>query len=240
MSKPAVRVAIVTGAGSGIGRAVVLKLAAEGWRVALLGRRVGALAEIIAAAGRRGKLLTACPCDIADPAAVQSVIAGFLKQFRRIDALVNAAGANTPRRALDVLSLEDCHRLLAVNLLGSLHCAQAVLPAMRRQRAGRIVNIVSDAGLRASAKAGAAYVMSKFAQTGLTQSINAEERARGIRACAIFPGDTDTPILDQRPAPPDQAARARMMQPEDVAACVWLALSLPPRAVIEELLVRPA
>ncbi len=82
--------------------------------------------------------------------------------------------------------------------------------------------------------------MSKFGQNGLTQSINAEERARGIRACAIFPGDTDTPILDHRPAPPDKAARARMMRPEDVAACAWLALSLPPRAVAEELLVRPA
>jgi NAD(P)-dependent dehydrogenase (short-subunit alcohol dehydrogenase family) len=81
--------------------------------------------------------------------------------------------------------------------------------------------------------------MSKFGLAGLTQSINAEERGRGIRACAIFPGDIDTPLLNQRPQPPDAAARAKMMQPEDVAACALPCIRLSAKVVIEELLLRP-
>lgn len=238
-SKSSPRVAIVTGAGSGIGRAVALRLASEGWRALLLGRREDALAATVAAAGDRADALAVHACDISIPDAPARAVAVALEKFGRLDALVNAAGINTPRRSLEVLSLEDYHRLLGTNLHGAYHCIQAVLPGMRRQGAGTIVNINSEAGLRASAKSGGAYVVSKFGLAGLTQTINAEERARGIRACSIFPGDVDTPLLEQRPAPPPAAARRQMMQPDDVAACVWLALSLPARAVVEELLVRP-
>ena len=111
---------------------------------------------------------------------------------------------------------------------------------MRKQGLGTIVNIVSDAAKQASAKAGPAYAVSKFGQLGLTQSINAEERANGIRACAILPGDIDTPLLERRPVVPTADARKKMLQPEDVAECVWLTVSLPPRAIVEELLIRPA
>jgi NAD(P)-dependent dehydrogenase (short-subunit alcohol dehydrogenase family) len=110
---------------------------------------------------------------------------------------------------------------------------------MSAEKSGTIVNFNSEAGLRDNAKAGVAYVISKFGMTGLTQSINAEERANGIRACAIFPGDINTPILDLRPSPPPPEARQRMLQAEDVAQCVLLAISLPPRAVIEELVLKP-
>jgi NADP-dependent 3-hydroxy acid dehydrogenase YdfG len=81
--------------------------------------------------------------------------------------------------------------------------------------------------------------MSKFGLAGLSQSINAEERQRGIRACSIFPGDVNTPLMDARPQPPSPEARARMLQPEDIAECVWLAISLPSRVIIEELVIRP-
>jgi NAD(P)-dependent dehydrogenase (short-subunit alcohol dehydrogenase family) len=232
--------AIVTGAGSGVGRACVLKLAREGWAVALVGRRAEALADTIAQAEPAAEAhLYSCPCDIGDVEAVGRVMAEAFDRYGRIDALVNAAGTNIPRRALGELSLEDYHATLATNLHGAFHCVRAVLPVMRGQRAGTIINVNSEAGLRASAKSGAAYVVSKFGLTGLTQTINVEERAHGIRACSIFPGDIDTPLLDKRPEPPPAAARARMMRAEDIAACVWLVLSLPPRAVVEELLVRP-
>ena len=110
---------------------------------------------------------------------------------------------------------------------------------MRTRGSGTIVNVVSDAGKQASPKAGPAYVMSKFGMAGLTQSINAEERGRGVRACAIFPGDIDTPLLNKRPVVPDAEARARMMQPQDIADCVLLCINLPSRVVVEEMLVRP-
>jgi NAD(P)-dependent dehydrogenase (short-subunit alcohol dehydrogenase family) len=129
--------------------------------------------------------------------------------------------------------------MIDANLNGAYYCVQAFLPQMRARGSGTIVNIISDAGKQASPKAGPAYVMSKFGLAGLTQSINAEERANGVRACAIFPGDIDTPLLNKRPVPPDAAARSKMMKPEDIAECALLCIHLPPRVVVEEMLVRP-
>lgn len=232
---------VVTGAGSGVGRATALKFAAEGWRVALLGRRPEALAETVklapTAARRR---LSTFPCDLGDSTALATTAAAIIGQFGRVDVLVNAAGQNIPRRSLAELSRADYIAVMDANINGVLQLVQAVLPAMRRAGAGTIVNIGSEAGKQASAKSGAAYVISKFGLTGLTQSINMEERPHGIRACCIFPGDIDTPILNKRPVPPPPEARACMMQPEDIAACVWIAATLPARATVEEILIRPS
>ena len=233
------KTAVITGAGSGVGQATALALAKQGWRVALVGRRAEALQETVQLAGPFGGQFLACPCDIADADAVAQMARRVLAEFKEVEALVNAAGTNAPRRALEVLSLADYHAMMDTNLHGAYYCAQAFLPQMRARRSGTIVNIVSDAGKQASPKAGPAYVMSKFGLAGLTQAINAEERACGVRACAIFPGDIDTPLLDKRPAPPPPEARARMMRAEDIAECVLLALNLPARAVVEEILIRP-
>jgi NAD(P)-dependent dehydrogenase (short-subunit alcohol dehydrogenase family) len=234
-----VKTAVVTGAGSGVGQAVALALAKDGWRVALIGRRLEALQETVRLAGPLGGQFLVCPCDIGNVQAVEEMGRRVLGEFGGVEVLVNAAGTNAPRRALEVLSLADYHAMIDANLNGAYYCVQAFLPQMRARKSGTIINIVSDAGKQASPKAGPAYVMSKFGLAGLTQSINAEERANGVRACAIFPGDIDTPLLDKRPAPPDAAARARMMKAEDIAECALLCLNLPSRAVVEEILVRP-
>ena len=229
------KTAVITGAGSGVGAATARALAKQGWRVALVGRRREVLEEV--AAEMSGALV--CPCDIGDPDAVAAMGARVLAEFGTVEVLVNAAGTNAPQRALEVLSLADYRAMMDTNLNGAYYCVQAFLPQMRARGSGTIVNIVSDAGKAASPKAGPGYVMSKFGMAGLTQAINAEERTRGVRACGIFPGDIDTPILDRRPVPPDAEARARMMQPEDIAECVLLAINLPSRVIIEEMLVRP-
>lgn len=234
-------VVIVTGAGSGVGRATALRFCAEGWRVALLGRREEMLrATIRLAPAATRRRLNAFACDLGDAAAIRRFVASVITRFRRVDAVVNAAGNNIPRRSLTELSPADYRAVMDANLNGVLTLVQAVLPAMRAAGTGTIVNIGSEAGRQASAKAGAAYVLSKFGLTGLTQTINAEERPHGIRACCVFPGDIDTPILEKRPVPPPPEARARMLQPEDVAACAWFAVSLPARATVEEILVRPS
>lgn len=231
--------AVITGAGSGVGRAIALALAAENWRVAIVGRRGEALRETISLAGAHAAQFLAVPCDIGRREEVQTMADRVLAAFGEVEVLVNAAGANTPRRALEVLSPEDYHRMIDTNLHGAYYSVQAFLPAMRQRGSGTIVNIVSDAGKQASPKAGPAYVISKFGLAGLTQSINAEERGRGVRACAVFPGDIDTPLLEQRPQPPDATARARMLRAEDVAECALLAIRLPARAIVEELIIRP-
>ena len=233
------KTAIVTGAGSGVGRAVALQLVREGWNVGLVGRRLNALQETAGLASELGARMLPVPCDVGNAADVQKMVETVEQKFGPPQALVASAGTNIPKRGWDVLTPEDFQSVIDANLTGTFNCVSSVLPGMHRACGGTIVVIVSDAGLQASAKAGAAYVASKFGQRGLVQSINAEQRAHGIRATAIFPGDINTPLLDKRPTPPPQEARAKMLQPEDVTACVMLAINLPDRAIIEELLVRP-
>lgn len=229
---------VITGAGSGVGRAVALRFAGEGWHVALVGRRVEALADTAALAGAAAAARVASfPCDVSEPASVSAMGAAVLGRFGTVDVLVNSAGINVPQRSFDELSVDDWHTVLATNLHGAFYCVQAFLPGMRARGTGTIVNINSDAGKIARPLSGPSYVASKFGLSGLTQQINAEERERGVRACSICPRDINTPLLDKRPQPPPSEARARMLQPEDIAACVWLVATLPPRAVVEEILL---
>ena len=231
--------AVITGAGSGVGRAIALQLSLQGWNVALVGRRTESLHETARLAGAPVENFLIAPCDLGDASAVAEMGKQVRARFTEIELLVNAAGTNAPRRLLNVLSLQDYHSMIATNLNGAYYCVQEFLPQMRDRKSGTIINIISDAGKQASPKAGPAYVMSKFGLAGLTQSINAEERANGIRACGIFPGDIDTPLLNKRPQPPDAAARAKMLQAEDVAQCAMFCINLPAHAIVEESLVRP-
>src|SRR6266480_2232790 len=228
--------AVVTGASSGVGQAIAIKLAQHGWNVAAVARRADALEETIALSKPAESRLTPFQCDVTDADAVEKMAAAVLGKFGTLHALVNCAGINTPDRSLANLSLKTFRQVMETNTTGTYLCVQAFLPTMRKQQSGTIVNLASDSAIQPSMKAGAAYVMSKFAVRGLTLSINAEERVNGIRACAIYPGDIDTPLLERRPTPPTAEARKRMLAPDDVAECALLAISLPDRAVIEELL----
>ena len=237
------QIAIVTGAGTGVGRATAIALAKRGWRVAILGRTQATLDEtkaLCAGAERAaGERVVAHVVDVGRNDQVERAVAAVNAQWGRVDVLVCAAGTNTPQRSIAAVSLEKYHELVDANLHGSFYAARAVLPGMRNRRRGLIVNVVSIAGRRASALSGVGYVVSKFGQGGLTQAINAEENANGIRACAVYPGDIDTPILLKRPNMPPPEARANMLTADDVAACVLLAVDLPERAVVDEIVVRP-
>jgi len=228
--------AVVTGAGSGVGQAVAVKFAQEGWNVALVGRRNEPLAVSAALAGKEAAdRIAAFPCDISVAGEVAAMGTAVLARFGDVEVLVNAAGTNVPMRSLELLSVEDWNLVLATNLHGAYYCIRAFLPNMRQRGSGTIVNINSDVGKMARDLAGAAYVSSKFGLSGLTQQINAEERGHGIRACSIFPRDINTPLLDKRPQPPSPEVRARMLQPADIAACVWFVATLPARAVLDEI-----
>src|SRR5688500_5843277 len=209
------KVAVVTGAGSGVGRATAIKLAQQGWSVVLIGRTEKTLRET-AALTAKPDVCTITPLTIGDAPATNKLAAEILTLFGRIDRLVPAAGPDLPKRSLEVLSIQHYQLMMDSNINGAFYLVQAFLPAMRQQKSGTIVNIVSDAGRQASPKAGPGYVISKFGMVGLTQAINAEERPNGIRACAILPGDIDTPLLDKRPSPPPPVARANKMQPDDI------------------------
>ena len=229
---------LVTGAGSGIGRAVAVRFAAEGWQVALVGRTEDTLRETMDLLSPEARPRSdVFICDVSKPSDVEAMAARVLARFGHVAVLVNAAGINVPRRSLRELSLDDWHRVVDTNLHGAYYCIRAFLPSMRARGDGTVVNINSDVGKLARDLAGPAYVTSKFGLTGLTQQINAEERANGIRATSIFPRDVNTPLLDKRPQPPPAETRARMLQPEDLAACVWLAATLPARAIVDEIVL---
>lgn len=231
--------AVVTGAGSGVGRAVVIELARRGYNVALLGRRERPLVETIQLSHAPDDSLIAIPCDVTDEAQVRAMADRVRASFGDPAVLVNSAGTNIARRSLAELSVADFRELIDINLTGAFLCTHALLPGMRKLGRGTIVNVISDAGMYANRISGAAYIASKFGLVGLTATINAEERRHGIRACALLPGEIDTPLLDRRPVPPPAEARQKMLQAEDVAACAMLAIDLPDRATVEQIVVRP-
>jgi NAD(P)-dependent dehydrogenase (short-subunit alcohol dehydrogenase family) len=226
---------VVTGAGSGVGRAIALKFATEGWTVALVGRQASSLEETAALVESSAAEVRLFVCDVSEADAVAAMGASVVATFGEVDVLVNSAGINVPRRSFETLSIEDWHRVIATNLHGAYYCVRAFLPGMRARHTGTIININSDVGKVARDLAGAAYVSSKFGLHGLTQQINAEERGHGVRACSICPRDINTPLLDKRPQPPPADVRARMLQPEDIADCAWLVATLPLRVVLDEI-----
>lgn len=237
MSNLAGKTALVTGGGSGIGQAIALALAQAGCRVAITGRRAEVLER--AAAAREGTPLLWHVSDVADRQSVDELLAWVDEQLGPLDILVNNAGINVARRSLAELAPDDWDRLLAVNATGAYNCLRAVLPAMCQRGEGVIINISSIAGLRAGLLGGVAYNASKFALRALSTSAALEAGPHGVRVSTIFPGEVNTPILDQRPVPVSAQRRAAMLQPEDVAAAALLIASLPPRAHIPELVIKP-
>ena len=229
---------LITGGGSGIGLAIARALADEGCRVALTGRSQQRLDEAAAGLDPQASVLTR-PCDVADRAEVGRLVDWFEQQWGTPDVLVNSAGINVARRAIADLDPADFDRMMAVNNTGTFNCIHAVLPGMRSRGSGLIVNVSSIAGRRAMKLGGVGYCASKFAVSALGTTIGLEERGNGIHVTNIYPGEVDTPILQQRPVPVPPEKIARMLQPEDVAACVVTIAKLPPRALVPELVITP-
>ncbi len=233
------QVAWITGAGSGIGLAGAQALAQAGAVVVLSGRRAELLAleaDKINAAGGQAEVAV---LDVADAAAVQAVAAGILARHGRIDILLNSAGLNTPNRFWKNQTVDGWRTVIGANLDGTFHTVHAVLPAMRAQQGGLVINVSSWAGVYHPKLTGAAYNGSKHAVTALTETINMEECGNGIRACAICPAEVATPIMDRRPVPPSAQDRARMLQPEDLGATIRFIAELPPHACINQLIISP-
>ena len=239
MGQLAKRTAIVTGAGSGIGRAIAVRFAAAGMQVVLAGRRAQTLKEAAGHIRQTGSDPLTVPTDVADRLSVRALVDRTLQAFGRIDILVNNAGINTRKRNLKDISPEDWDRVIEINLTGAFNAFRAVLPPMEKQQDGLVINISSMAGKRAGLIGGAAYSASKFGMGALTQSINAEFREAGIRACCIYPGEVDTPILQFRPVPVSDEKRTAALLPEDVAAAALMVAELPKRAVVEEITIFP-
>ena len=232
------KVAWITGGGSGIGLAGAIELVKAGAHVVISGRTAATNASAERALAPLGSA-EATLLDVADKHAVARCAERILAQHGRIDILVNSAGTNATQRNLDVVTADAWDDVVAINLSGLFYCCHAVLPAMRAQQDGLIVNVSSWAGRFPSALTGPAYNATKRAVIALTESINMEECGRGIRASSILPGEVATPILDKRPVPPSPERRARMAQAEDLGQAILLIATMPPRTCINELIITP-
>ncbi|MAT15228.1 MAG: oxidoreductase [Planctomyces sp.] len=232
------KTALVAGGGTGIGRAVALTLARAGARVVISGRRLEPLQEVVSLNEGPGEILPQV-ADLGDRQSAFDLVEWASKELGQIDIVVNSAGVNIPERSMATLSPENWDLLMNVNATGAFNLMHAVLPDMRERGDGLIINISSVAGIRASTLGGVAYSASKFAMAALGLTAALEDGHKGIRISNIYPGEVETPILDKRPVPVSAEHRARILQPEDVAAAVLLMCELPPRAHIPELTIKP-
>jgi NADP-dependent 3-hydroxy acid dehydrogenase YdfG len=234
------KVAWITGGGSGIGLAGALALAKAGAHVVISGRTQrtndSGLAQLKAVGSAEANLL-----DVADQKAVVRTAADIEKRHGRIDILVTSAGTNIGggKRNLATMTLEGWDDVVNINLNGLFYCCHAVIPGMRARKDGLIINISSWAGRYASLLTGPAYNATKRAVIAVSESINIEECANGIRATSILPGEVATPIMEKRPVPPSAEERARMAQAEDFGSAILFVATMPARTTVNEMIIAP-
>jgi NAD(P)-dependent dehydrogenase (short-subunit alcohol dehydrogenase family) len=233
------KVAWITGAGTGIGLAGAKALAEAGATVVMSGRRGDVLEHEAGALRKTGLKAEVEPLDVRDRAAVRRVADAVLERHGRVDILLNSAGLNVPNRYWRNQTPEGWDEVVGINLDGSFITVFAVLPAMRTQRDGLIINVSSWAGVYHSQLSGVAYNASKHAVVAMTETINMEECVNGIRACALCPAEVATPIMDRRPVPPSAEDRARMLQPEDLGRTIRFIAELPATACVNQLIISP-
>jgi NADP-dependent 3-hydroxy acid dehydrogenase YdfG len=231
------KIAWITGGGSGIGEAGAVALAEAGATVIISGRDQVKLNGVVKKLGGKAEALA---LDITDRHAVAKAGAALIARHGACHILVNSAGVNLPNRRWKNLNAESFDRIVATNLNGTYYAIEAVLPTMREQGDGCIINVASWAGRYHAYMTGPAYNASKFAVVELTLSLNDDEGPNGIRACALCPGEVATPLVSKRPIPPPAEDIARMLKPEDLGRAIRFVAEMPPHVAINELVISPA
>ena len=229
---------LLTGGGSGMGKATALALAKNGANVAIAGRNKENLASTVSLAQATEKI-SAKEADVTDRYSLEDLFQWFDVEFGTLDYLVHAAGINVAMRSMEELSPDDWDRLIQINLTGSYNVLRLTLNRMRPQKKGLIVLINSVAGKRSVPLAGIGYNASKFGMSGLGIGVAEEERNNGIRISNLYPGEVNTPILENRKEPPGEEHRQSILQAEDVASVILHLCQLPERVHIPELVIKP-
>ena len=236
------RIALVTGASSGIGQAIATALAEAGATVVVVARRAERLAALVQAIEATGGQALALPGDVTNEAFAQGAVAETIRRYGRLDVLVNSAGTINAGN-VENANLGQWRHMIDVNLLSALYTCHAAVPTMRAQGSGNIINIGSLA-CRTTTPVFNPYATSKFGLNAMTDGLRQEVGPHGIRVCMIAPGATTTEIAEDIT---DPALRAGMHQythqpgalsPADIAASVLFIVMLPPRATVSELWIR--
>ena len=227
------QVAVVTGAGRGIGAAIARKLAAMGATAVLCGRTRGPLDATAAAIIKSGGQAVAVECDVSDLRSVDALTQQVESKIGRVDILVNNAGIGSFAGPLHELKPEAWDKLLNTNLRGVYYCIRSFAPMMIRAKSGHVINISSLAGKNALPN-GAAYAASKWGLNGLSYSVAEELRVHNIRVSVICPGSTNTDL-----SPHEGKSTEKMLQPDDVAHVVEMLVTQMSQSFASEVLLRP-
>lgn len=227
------QVAIVTGAGRGIGSAIACKLASLGANVVVCGRTMKPLETTAAEIAQSGGQATARQCDLTDLDSVQGLASFVEKTLGRADVLVNNAGVGSFATPLHEMTPEEWEKVLNTNLRGVYYCIRSFAPTMIRAKTGHIINISSLAGKNPLAN-GAAYAASKWGLNGLTYSVAEELRGYNIRVSVICPGSVETDL-----GPHTGKNPSKMLKPDDVAHVVAMLVTQAPQSFASEVLLRP-
>ena len=236
------KVAMITGAGTGIGRACALAMLREGYSVVLVGRRPAPLEQTVADAGADGERALAVPADVSDPASVQALFAKTGEAFGRLDFLFNNAGANAPGIPMEELTVEQWQNVVDVNLTGAFLCTREAFKLMKSQtpRGGRIVNNGSISA-HAPRPNSAPYTSTKHAITGLTKCTSLDGRKYDIACGQLDVGNALTEMAarmaDGVPQANGEVAVEPLMDPENVARALVYMASLPPDANVQTMTV---
>jgi NAD(P)-dependent dehydrogenase (short-subunit alcohol dehydrogenase family) len=227
------QVAVVTGAGRGIGAAIAGRLARMGASVVLCGRTRSHLENTADAISKAGGKADVIECDVASLSSVEQLASGVQSRHGHVDILVNNAGIGGFGGPLHQLPPEDWEQILNTNLRGVYYTIRAFAPMLIQARRGHIVNISSLAGKNALPN-GAAYAASKWGLNGLSYSVAEELRGYGIRVSVVCPGSVDTSLSPHTGKDP-----GKMLQPEDVAHAVAMLVTQAPQSFVSEVLLRP-
>jgi len=227
--------AIVTGATEGIGRATAFALGIAGYRVGVVARTAGKIREVVDALVAEGIEAAGAAADVGQEKPVARAVTELTEALGEAEVLVNNAGILIAK-PFEELTLEDWDQTMATNLRSLYLVTRAVLPAMRRRKSGTVVNVSSLAG-KNGFLGGTAYSASKHAVLGFSRSLMLETRKDNIRVIAVCPGSVATPMMQDQPML--KTDPGRILQPEDVADTIVHAVTLPERALVSEVDIRP-
>lgn len=228
------KITLISGASRGIGRAVSIRLAHEGHFVVVLARNAEEIGELEHEIDEAGGKALSIVCDVSDEQQVNQAVAEVIRDFKRIDCLINNAGIGIFKPAEEI-SADDWDRVMDINVKGSFLLTRAVLPHMKALGAGHIVGIASDVSKR-TFSTGSLYTASKYAQHAFFESLRREVRALGIKVSVVYPGLVDTYFHQAEQGEPKQA---KFLHADDIAAAVSYILHAPPHVLIDELMIHP-